>query len=84
MLDQGVGFGIGEHPAHLLLQDRGQMQLVLAGNFDEFVVRDAAPDQERQAGGQFQVGNAIGLAGRYVRRLPLCANQEWRAGQDAA
>ncbi len=60
------------------------MQFVLAGNFNEFVIGDAAPDQERQARGQLQVRNAIGLSRRYVRGLALRADQEWRTGQDAA
>ena len=47
VLDKRVGFGIRQHAAHLPLEHRSQMQFVLAGNFNEFVIRDAAPDQER-------------------------------------
>ena len=45
-----------------MLQNRRQVQLVLAGDVDQFVIRDAAPDQEREARGQFQIGDAIRLA----------------------
>ena len=40
----------------------GSVQLVLAGHVDQFVVRNAAPQQEGQARGQFEIGDAVGLA----------------------
>ena len=61
----------------------GSVQLILAGDVDQFVVRNAAPQEEGQARSQFEIGDPVRLAGRDVCGLTLGANQELRAGQNA-
>src|SRR6185436_11817844 len=40
---------IGEHPAGLLLELSGLTQLAPDGGVEQFIVRDAAPQEKRQA-----------------------------------
>ena len=47
--DQRIGLRIGQHAPHLLLQHRRVLQLALRGEVEQFIVRHAAPQEERQA-----------------------------------
>ncbi len=46
---QRLRLRIGEHPLHLLLEDLGIVELPLGGDIEQLVVRNAAPEEERQA-----------------------------------
>jgi hypothetical protein len=53
------------------------MQLVLIAKIQQFVVRDAAPQEEREARREFQIADAIGRGpGWNGRRLALEAEDE--------
>ena len=48
VLDESLGARIGQHAANLSFQRRGFAQAVLSRQIDEFIVRDAAPQEERK------------------------------------
>ena len=73
-----------EHPPDLLFQNGVFVQLILAGQLQQLVVGDAAPQEERQARGQFQIGDAIDLAGGQIGRLGLAAEHKFGVRQDPA
>ena len=47
-----------------------------AGQVEQLVVRNAAPQEERQARRQFEVADAVAPSGAMPRRVPLDAEQE--------
>ena len=56
---------IGEHAPHLLLEHRRILAACpAAASVDQLVVRDAAPQEERQPRRQLEIADAIALAGR--------------------
>ena len=59
----------------------GLLQPSLAGHVDQLVVRNAAPQEERQARGQFQVADAIGSPGGEIGRFLFGAHEKLRARQ---
>src|SRR5579864_1461559 len=83
VLHQSIRLRVGQHAPDLPFQHRRSVKLVLARNGNQFVIRNAAPEQEGQAGSQFEIGNAIGPARGYVFRLPLGPHQKLRAGQNS-
>ncbi len=80
VLDQLLGSAVGQHPAHLPVEHRRLVQLVRGGQLQEGVVRQAAPQEEGQPGGQLQVGDVIGPAGLGFGTFAFDAEQE--AGVD--
>ena len=62
---------IGEHPAHLLLEHRRRAPAALARHVEELVVRDAAPEEERQPGRQLEIADAMHGAGAAGGRIAL-------------
>ena len=50
---------IGQHPPHLPLEHRRILQLALRRQRQQFVVRDAAPQEERQPRRQLEVADRI-------------------------
>ena len=80
--DERVGARIRQHPADLLFQDFRIAKLAAAGHFEQLVVRDAAPQKERQPGGKLEVADAIDRRSAIVhRRLALYSEQELGAHQ---
>ena len=79
--DESVGSRVGEHAPHLLLQHTGIAELLLTGEVDQLVVRNAAPEEERQTRSQLQVADAIRLTGGHVRWLLFSAHEKLRARQ---
>ena len=87
---------IGQHPSHLTLEHRRILELVLRRHRQEFVVGNAAPDEERETGRQIDVADPIDrrcractvFAGRpdavRVGALGLDAEQEIRVDQEPA
>ena len=59
ILDERVGLAVGEHPLHLLLQRRRVAQPALGRQVEQLVVRNAAPQEEREARGELDVADAI-------------------------
>ena len=58
--DQRLRARVGEHPLDLLLEHAGLMQRLLLRDVQQLVVRDAAPQEERQPRRQLQIVDAIG------------------------
>ena len=84
LLDQRLRTRVGEHPLHLLLEHGRLVQRLLLRHVQELVIRDAAPQEERQARRQLEIGDAIRRIRRRALRLTLEAEQELRAHEDAA
>ena len=72
---------VGEHPAGLTFEDLGPAEFAARGQVEEFVVRDAAPEEEREAGGELEVGDPVGRLRRDARRVGLDPEEELRAHQ---
>src|SRR6185436_8656371 len=68
---------------HLLLEHFRLVQAVLRGELDELLVRNAAPEEERQARGELDIADAIWRTGRDVRGLELRAIDELRIREQA-
>ena len=82
ILDQRFGTLIGEHPFHLRFERRGIAQLAVFGETKQLIVRDAAPEEERQPRGELEIADAVGRALRRLRRIALDAEQEFRIDED--
>ena len=55
---------VREHPLHLLLQHRRVAERLLHGKRQQLVVRNAAPQEERQPRRQIEIADAIRRIGR--------------------
>ena len=75
---------IGEHPARLLLELSGLTQLAPNGGVEQLIVRDAAPQEERQSRRQFEIADSVDTARRYFLRVAFHAEQELRVGEHSA
>ena len=62
----------------------GFCSLPCAASAEQLVVGNAAPEEERQPRRQLEIAEAIGGARRHAGRVALDAEQELRAGEDAA
>ena len=82
--DQRLRFRVRQHAPDLLLQDDGIFEFALRRHIQQFVVRDAAPEEERQARSQFEIADAIDAARLGVWRVGFDAVQELGIGQDEA
>ena len=76
------GAPAGQHAADLLFERVRIRQRPAGRGFEQRVVRDAAPQEERQPGGQLQVAHAVCGRRRRAGRLLLDADQEVRRRQD--
>src|SRR5687768_16766313 len=83
VFDQRVGLRIGKHARHLALQGCRVAQAALARKLEQLVVRNAAPQEERQARRELEIADAVDAAGRNVRRLFLDAVDEARRDEHA-
>ena len=68
---------IGQHPARLLLERARRRQLALARQRQQLLIGRRAPQEERQARREVDVGDAVGLPGRassgsFSRRKMKC------------
>ena len=82
IVGQSFRFRIGQHALHLLFENRRVLQLALAGEIQQLIVGNAAPQEERQARSQFQIVDAIRRAGHGIGRIGLEAEQEFGARQN--
>src|SRR5438093_690460 len=73
---------IAKHALHLLLQRRGIVQLSASRRLPQLVVRNAAPEKERQPRRQIEIAEAIGGACRQACGLAFHAEQETRSSQN--
>ena len=77
--------GIGEHAPHLRVRaPPARCSSSAFGRVQQLVVRDAAPEEERQARRQLDVADPIRRARRRGPRVALDAEQELRARQERA
>jgi len=83
IFDQRLGPGIGQHTPYLLFQHLRVVELAAFRQCQQLLVRDAAPQEKRQACGQFQVAEAIGGTRRYAIRIDFNSEQELRANQNS-
>src|SRR5262245_19399531 len=74
--DEGLRAWVVEHAARLLSQDERVFQFALFGQIQKLVVRDAAPQEEGEARGEFKIVQAIGRARRGGLRIALDAEEE--------
>ena len=82
--DQRFRATVGQHPLHLLFEHRRLVQLPGGGQIEQFLVRDAAPQEKGQARGELQIADAIGGVGRGVARIPFDAEEKLRAGENGS
>jgi len=69
---------VGDHSPDLLIQNRGSAQLSALGEVEQFVIGNAAPQEEREARRQLELADSIRLIARDVGRFRLDAEQELR------
>ncbi len=74
---------IGEHARDLLLQHRRLMQFPADRQVQQRVVRNAAPQKERQSRSQLDIGNTIDGTGSGAGGIGLDAEQKIGAHQHA-
>ena len=72
---------IGEHASHLLIEHAGLAQLARDREVEQLVVRNAAPQEERQTRGELDVGETIRGSGSDFAGIGLDAEQKIRADQ---
>ena len=75
---------IGEHPARLLLELSRLTQLAPNGGVEQFIVRDAAPQEKRQSRRQIEIADPVDAVRRYFLRIAFHAEQELRVGEHSA
>ncbi len=75
--------GVGHHAPHLRRQHVRVLQPSARRLVQQFVVGDAAPEEERQPRRQLEIGEPIRRARLHARRIALGAEQEVGIDQDA-
>ncbi len=73
---QRLGPGIGQHAVNLLLEDARVTQMPRHRDVEQLLIGRAAPQEERQPRGEFEIGDLVGAAGAHVLRSRLRAIQE--------
>ena len=82
--DERVGARVGEHSPDLPLERVGILQPATRRNAQQLIVRNAAPEKERQPRGQLEIGHSERCAGRRLRRLALEPEEELRIDENAS
>ena len=80
LLTSACDFRIRQHALDLRVQNGRILELLLFGGSEEFIVRDAAPQEERQSRRQFEIAEPVDLPGRNVGRIGFAAEEELRRG----
>ena len=78
VVDERVGTRIGEHAPDLTLQLLGPAQPSCGRGVQQVVVRDAAPEEERQPRRQLEVAEAVNGSGLDPGGIALDAEDELR------
>ena len=76
VVDERSRTGICEETSGLLLEHGRVTELPTHRDVQQFVVRDAAPQEERQPGREFHIADAVGRVREEPRRVTLDAEQE--------
>ena len=76
VVHEGGGARVGEHAADFAFEGLGVVQI--GGGVEEGFVGDGAPEEERQAGGEFEAGEGLGGA------IEFEAEEEVRGEEDVA
>ena len=84
VIDQRFGTAVSQHPAHLAFEHRRLAQLTLNRRVEQFIVRNAAPDKEREPRRQIQIRQAIHGTRRGIRWILFDTEEKVRAGEDRA
>jgi hypothetical protein len=71
---QRLGAGILQHAAHFAVENRRILQQPFACHVEELIVRNAAPQEERQTRRELQIGQAVWCT--CAARIALDAVQE--------
>lgn len=75
---------VGQHAADMGVEIRRRAQFTALGGVEEGIVGDAAPEEEREARGEFDVADAVGGAGSEASGIGLDAEEELRADENGA
>ena len=78
VVDQGARTRVRQHPPHLLFQPDRVAQVTTYGRIEQRVVRNAAPEEKRQARGKLEVADAIHALRSHGCGIPLDPKQEFR------
>ena len=81
--DECVRARIREHPSHLLLEHVRIPEPSARREVNQFVVGNAAPQEERQARGQREIADAMNRSGRKIRWRRLDPEKKLRADQES-
>ncbi len=82
--DQRFRLGIRQHPTYLPLEHRRGVQPALRCDGEQFVVRDAAPQEERQLRRKLEVADAIHRPRRQIGGLAFEPKHEHRTRKQAS
>ena len=80
---QGRRPRIGQHALHLGLEHPRLPERAAGRDVEQLVVRDRAPQEERQPRGELQVADRVDAVRREIRRIALDAEQELRRDEQA-
>src|SRR6476620_2812876 len=81
VVDQRFRARIGEHAADLLFESPGIFQTTLFSQLQKFIVRYAAPKEERQTRSQFEIADAIDRTGRGIFWISFDSEQKIRSNK---
>ena len=83
VVHQRLSARIGQHPARLLLEHRGIGEPAGAGQLQQLIVRNAAPEEEGKSRRQLEIADPVHRASRQVGRLVFEAEDELRIDEHA-
>ena len=75
---------IGKHPPNLRVQDAWSPECPARRHIEQLIIRDAAPQKERQSGGQLEIADLIDGVRLDARGIALDAEQEVRGHQQSS
>ena len=76
--DQRLRARVTQHSSHLTFQFATIVQRSCHRAVEQLIVRDTAPEEERQPGRQGQVADAVAAANWHIRRSDLASINEFR------
>jgi hypothetical protein len=79
--DQRLGAAIGEHPADLPFEHLRVMKRAVLRHLQQLVVRNTAPEEEREPGCQLEIGDPIRRLRRQACGIGLDAEEEVRTDE---
>ncbi len=78
---QRFGLRIGKHSTNFAFEDCRSMEVAFSCRLEKLVVRNSAPQEERQTGRQFQIADRVDTSRRRARGLGLDMKRELWTGQ---